>query len=145
MKLPELPFDLSRVRDSIAEVFNIGRREGIIIIASVSGALIAAVLITVIVLTVSGRASVSSEKTVEIVPMPSVVTDPGEKPFLSDFILYEDRMEESFTGVVYSREQLQKWSDKQVEEYWVEPETILAGQLEKETDKIIRDIFADVP
>ncbi len=147
MKIPRPSIDLTFLKDFISKTFSFGRRELLIILSVFGVTVIAAVIITVIVISRSGRGSFDKAQNQDYQPVAEYVRNPevSEKPFLSDFMLYEDQMEESFTGVVYSRERRESWSDEQAGQYWQEPEEILADQLEIESEKIIKDIFADVP
>ncbi|MBI9105478.1 MAG: hypothetical protein JEZ04_01970 [Spirochaetales bacterium] len=67
-----------------------------------------------------------------------------QKPFLFDFIIYEDRMEESFTETIRFREVLDSWSSEMVEQFWTDPKIIAVDLMEMESQKVIKDIFADV-
>lgn len=145
MKLPKLPLNLTGLSSGLTRVFSFSRREAAIIIISVSAVLAAALIITVIAVTVSGKSTVSLRTKKITADAPDVGSNIVDRPFLSDFIIYEDSLEESFTGVIYSREPSKKWSSEKVEEYWIDPREIAADQLEKEAEKLIRDIFADVP
>ena len=138
MKIPRLPFDFSGI-------FSFSRREITITVASVSAALILAIVITVIVISVKNGRNAPTEDVFSERVYTEEYVPAGERPFLSDFIINEDIMRESFAGVIYSRPEKSSWSDEEIKRYWIEPEDIAVEHLERDAEKIIRDIFADVP
>ena len=77
--------------------------------------------------------------------MPEGYVPAEERPFLSEFIIYEDKLQESFTGVKYYNEPKDHWSDEDIARFWVAPKEIAAEHLEIDAEKAIMDIFADVP
>jgi hypothetical protein len=145
MKIPKLPFKLPDLRGSLSGMFDFSRKEIAIALIVTSAAVAAALVITVIVISSTGRSGSASGTTSNAVTEAGSTFSASKKPFLSDFLLYEDELEENFTGVIYSRERLSKWSKEQVEKYWIDPRIIVVDQLELETKKLILDIFADVP
>ncbi|HAK44640.1 MAG TPA: hypothetical protein DCO79_01795 [Spirochaeta sp.] len=145
MKIPKLPFSFPQLRERLSETFSFSRREIIITAAVIVSAAVAAVIIIAVVSSAGRGTSGESDETAELYSFEDSAVSGGDLPFLSDFIIYEDKLQESFTGVILSREPVKQWTDEQVEEYWIEPESIAAEHLEQETEKIIRDIFADVP
>ena len=143
MKIPKLPFELPELKGGLSRIFNFNRREVIIIGVSVAAVLVAALII--VVLNAGSRSTVALRKNEIPVAAEEVGGIIADRPFLSDFIIYEDSLEESFTGIIYSRESSGSWSDDQIEKYWIDPREIATDQLEKDAEKIIRDIFANVP
>ena len=138
MKIPRLPFEISGI-------FSFNKREIIITIATVSAAVIIAIVITVIVISVKNRANRPAEDVFSERVYSEDYVSADERPFLSDFIIYEDKLQESFAGVKYSRREKSRWTEEDIKPYWIEPQEIAAEQLERDAEKIIRDIFADVP
>lgn len=145
MTLPELPGKLTDLIKRFSRIFSFSRREAVVIAVSVSVVLAAALIITVIALTAGGKSTAAVRDGKESADMQNIGSAVSDRPFLSDFIIYEDSLEESFTGLIYSREPMEQWSDEEIEEYWIDPKRIAADQLEKDVEMLVRDIFADVP
>lgn len=149
MKLPfRLPFSLPEL--NLSEIFDFSRREIRIIVIAVSALLFCAVMITVIVIA-AGSPDKSVQASAFTASAPPVVYDNGavvipasEKPFLSDFILSDDEMEERFTEAVNFREPIETWTDEQVQQYWIDLDEIAEDLMEMEAGRTIRNIFADV-
>ena len=115
-------------------------------IAAVTGTvLVAAVVITIIVGIVRGGGPAERRTDPESASGNISGVSAVDKPFVSDFMLLEDNLEETFTGYVRSREPMDSWSMEMVDKYRVDPEIIAIEHMEKEAEKVIRDIFADVP
>lgn len=146
MKRPELPLIFSDISEKLSGIFNFSRREAVIVITVVSAAVVSALVITIIVMSVKG--GTVAEVAVDSYEIPAVnqgEVPRAERPFLSDFIIYENKLQESFTGVIYSRPPVTQWTDEEVRKYWIPPEEIAIEHLQQESEKIIMDIFADVP
>ncbi len=143
MKRPELPINISNILKQLSGIFNFSRQQLMIAFGVFIVAIASAVIITVIVTVSSGSSGVRKTDDINSAAANEIIQT--ERPYLSDFMLIEDNLEKSFTGIVYSREILQSWSQEQIDRYWVDPEEIVADQLEEEAEKDIMDIFADVP
>ena len=107
MKMPKLPFRIPL--PNLSEVFSFTRRDVMIISAVTGSVLIAAITIIIIVsIARSGTPAVGADTAEPVEDL-----QPGarqEAPFLSDFIILPDRMEDSFTGFVRSREPVDSWT-----------------------------------
>ncbi len=143
MKRPELPINISNILKQLSGIFNFSRQQLMIALGVFIAVIASAVIITVIVTVSSGSSGVRKTDDINSAAANEIIQT--ERPYLSDFMLIEDNLEKSFTGIVYSREILQSWSQEQIDRYWVDPEEIVADQLEEEAEKDIMDIFADVP
>ena len=132
----------------IGAAMNIFGRRGLIIVSALSLVLIFSLAMIIVILAGSSgkdeAAAGDAEAAVEFAG--ETGEDPAlkEKPFLSDFIIYEDVLEKRLTEPVYFREVVNGWSSEQVELFWVEPAEIGARLLELEADKTVKGIFADV-
>jgi len=144
MKIPKLPQIFRDVSESLAGIFSFSRREFIIAAAGIAVLAAAAFIITAAV-AVSKRPDVPVSAANVEKALSDQILPVAERPFLSDFIIYEDKIQESFTGAVYSREPLDRWSDEMVDEYWIDPKKIAIEHLEQDVEKTVMDIFADVP
>lgn len=144
MKIPKLPQIFRDVPESLAGIFSFSRREVIIAAAGIAVLASAAFIITAAV-AVSKRPDVPVSAANVEKALSDQILPVAERPFLSDFIIYEDKIQESFTGAVYSREPLDRWSDEMVDEYWIDPKKIAIEHLEQDVEKTVMDIFADVP
>jgi len=147
MKLPfRLPFNLPKINLNLSGVFNFSRKEILIISTSAGAVILFAVSISLIVAV--SRGSSSGEAPAAQGVFSEIEADEGfeskQKPFLSDFLIYQDRMAESFTEAVSYREPLRSWSDEQVQQFWIDPDLIAIDLMEIEARKVIKDIFADV-
>lgn len=145
MKLPDVTGILSAVRDFIMRVISLRRRERIIIGVTVLSAAFAAFVITAVVSIASGKAASRMPDGEMQAVYENAEYNLQRKAYVRDFMLYDDELEEGMTGLVLSREPMESWSREQVEEFWIDPQDIAADHLEAECDKLIRDIFADVP
>jgi hypothetical protein len=146
MRMPGVPSKLNEILAAIGDNFSFSRKEIKVWVIITSAAAAAAVMITVAVPGLSGK----ERKGPETAEAGYSITDKiqessSDKIFTSDFMLYEDSIEETFTGIIYSREPLERWSEEFAEKYLIDPEAIIAELLGKESEKVIKDIFADVP
>ncbi|MDC7225823.1 MAG: hypothetical protein PQJ61_03550 [Spirochaetales bacterium] len=144
MKLPNLKELFSSLGESLARVFSFSRKEVVVIISVISAVLIVSMVFAVIVAGAGKRNNVADTNNYSGFDS-SISSAGGELPFLSDFMIDEDRLQESFTGPVFSREGRTVWSAEDIEKYWIDPAAIAAEHLKIESEKIIRDLFADVP
>ena len=112
----------------------------IVLFISITAALtVIAVIITIIII-LSGRPAekISSET-------PAVYAEPNEDPGFIDFKIPDDYKEIQKSRWYMTREDKEKWSWDEVEKYWIDPFSIAAEILETENNKIIDEIFKDIP
>ena len=146
MKLPDFLPDFSGLTGRLTEIFQFSGNDRRLVLIIAGGAAAVAAIAVIIIIAGSGALSRADSSDMEAGSSEYYGTDePGERPFFSDFIFPENPLEESMTGTVRFREPTEQWTDEQVQQFWINPAGIADDILEKEADKAVRDIFADVP
>lgn len=126
------------------------------VIALCSALFVFSVVITLVVLT-SGRAGVSSPE-IEIraegaIPVERIVEDfsrggasaaAGSALTVQDFLLPESPAVDG-SGPYLLRQRLDRWSEEQVQRYWIPLEDIALDLVVEENDRRIESLFEDIP
>ena len=113
MKIPKLPSKLTEIFSAAEDSFRFSGKEIKIWVIITAITAVAAVIITVIVTGVSGRDRRTAGAEDAGYNITEIIKETSPKTiFTSDFMLYEDSMEEIFTGLIYSREPMERWSEE---------------------------------
>lgn len=138
----KLPFRLPQI--DLSGIFSFSHRElKIILILFVSVLGIALILISgSLIIRGTNKAEVSGYSVPQAVQGAELST---EKPLLSDFMLYDDKLNPETAEYLLSREPQSRWSSEFIDQYWIEQDEITRELLEMELEKKIREIYADVP
>ena len=108
-----------------------------IILYSVSGATVLALLITILV-TASGRSADRREAYEQAVQR-------SDAPDITEFIIPGEFTLTGGERWYFSREPLSRWTDEQVRRFWIDPEKIGIDLLEQKSNKIIEEFLEGVP
>ena len=62
-----------------------------------------------------------------------------------DFLLYEGVTNETIDRFYLLRERFDRWTDDQINRFWIPPETIVEDLLKQRNDRLIEEILKSVP